>query len=74
MNNESIGALWEKTSAKGDTYLSGTIEINGEKISLVCFKNGQKKLDKHPDWKVLISSPRPSAPKELSTTPTEPPF
>jgi hypothetical protein len=47
-----IGALWLKTSAKGD-YLTG--EIDG--VSVVCFavKSGSAKA---PAWRVLKSRPR----------------
>lgn len=55
--NQSIGALWEKQSKKG-TWFSGQIEIEGEKIPIVVFKNDYKKEDKHPDWKIFISQPR----------------
>lgn len=48
-----IGALWEKAGAKGP-YMTGT--INGEKV--VLFKNGNKRSDKSPDWRVLKSKPR----------------
>jgi uncharacterized protein (DUF736 family) len=49
-----IGALWLKTSAKGIPYMSGIIN----KQSVVIFKNKDKKADKHPDYKVLLSKPR----------------
>lgn len=54
-----IGALWEKSSAKGP-YMTGT--INGEKV--VLFKNGQKRSDKSPDWRVLKSKPREQVDEE----------
>jgi len=53
-----IGAFWEKTSKKGTVYLAG--KINGENV--VCFRNKDKKTDKHPDWRVLKSVPRSDAP------------
>lgn len=49
-----IGALWEKSSAKGP-YMTGT--INGERV--VIFKNGNKRGEKSPDWRVLKSQPKP---------------
>jgi hypothetical protein len=55
--NNSIGALWEKQSKKG-TWFSGSIEIKGEKISIVAFKNEFKTEGKHPDYKILISKPK----------------
>ena len=57
-NPNQLGALWIKESAKGQ-YMSGYIEINGEKIKIICFKNTYKKEDKHPDWQVLKSKPKP---------------
>ena len=48
-----IGALWEKSSAKGP-YMTGT--INGERV--VLFKNGHKRGEKSPDWRVLKAQPR----------------
>jgi uncharacterized protein (DUF736 family) len=55
-DENELGALWEKTSAKG-TYMTGT--INGVKV--VVFRNGQKRSDKSPDWRVLKSVPREGA-------------
>jgi len=56
--NDKIGALWIKTSVKGD-FLSGNIEIDGKKIPIVCFKNTLKKEGENtPDYNILISKPR----------------
>lgn len=55
---KSIGALWAKTSAKGD-YFTGQIELaDGSKIKIVVFRNNYKTEDKHPDWKIFESKPR----------------
>jgi hypothetical protein len=54
-----IGALWVKSSAKGQ-YMTGMIELNGEKINIVCFTNQNKKEAKHPDWRILKSVPKDS--------------
>jgi len=48
--DESIGALWECGSQKGNTYMKGV--INGVKV--IIFKNRYKKEHKQPDWKVFI--------------------
>ena len=48
-----IGALWEKTSGKGP-YMTGTINV----ARVVLFKNGNKRGDKSPDWRVLKAKPR----------------
>jgi uncharacterized protein (DUF736 family) len=50
---DEIGALWLKTSARGD-YFTGT--INGVKV--VVFANGYKTEEKQPDWRVYKSTPR----------------
>lgn len=54
---QSIGALWVKQGAKGD-YLSGYVEVDGQKVPLVCFINGYKKEAKHPDYQIYKSEPR----------------
>lgn len=48
-----IGVLWEKTGSKGP-YFTGTID--GQRV--VVFKNGHKRSDKAPDWRVLRAKPR----------------
>ncbi len=53
-----IGSLWEKTSKKGETFLSGSITIKGQGITIVCFKNSYKKPgDNQPDWVIQESEP-----------------
>ena len=52
-----IGALWKKTSGKGTAYLSG--KIDGRQV--VVFVNKDKKSDKHPDYRVLLSRPKEQA-------------
>lgn len=64
---KDIGALWAKTSTKGGQYLSGTIEVNGQKISIVCFSNSHKKEAKHPDYKIYVSTPQ----EQRAETPQE---
>ena len=51
---DEIGALWEKSGNKG-TYFTGT--VNGERI--VVFRNGNKRSDKAPDFRILKSRPKP---------------
>ena len=60
-----IGALWKKTSGKRTVYLSG--KIDGRQV--VVFANKDKKSDKHPDYRVLLSRPREEA---APAPPTEP--
>lgn len=53
-NPDELGALWEKTSARG-VYMTGT--INGQ--SVVLFRNERKAPgSKQPDWRVLKSKPK----------------
>ena len=56
--NQSIGALWNKSSQRG-MYMTGDIEINGQRMRIVVFPNASKKEDKHPDWRTLVAQPRP---------------
>jgi uncharacterized protein (DUF736 family) len=49
-----VGVLWAKTSARGE-YFTGTIEGIG---AVVVFKNGNKKSEKAPDWRILKSKPK----------------
>lgn len=56
-NPDEIGALWKKTSAKSQ-YLSGSLEVNGQKINIVCFLNTRKQKESQPDYRILISRPR----------------
>lgn len=46
-----LGALWAKKTTK--QFLSGNIEINGEKINIVVFRNDNKKDDRQPDYYIL---------------------
>lgn len=52
-----IGALWKKTSAKGTVFLSGVID--GKNV--VAFENKDKRSEKQPDYRVLLSRPRPES-------------
>lgn len=56
MKNEQLGALWLNESKNGNKYMSGELEINGEKIRIVVFKNTKQK-ETHPDYKILKSEP-----------------
>ena len=35
----------------------GNITIDGKQNKIVCFLNGKKEEEKHPDWLILISKP-----------------
>ena len=67
--NDKIGALWIKTSVKGE-FLSGNIEVDGKKIAIVCFKNTLKKEgEKTPNYNILISKPREEKKDDKSEIP-----
>lgn len=52
-----IGALWSKKGPKGD-YMTGEIELNGQKTKIVVFYNSHKEKENQPDWNILISKPK----------------
>lgn len=55
-DNKSIGGLW-KNNKNGKNFLSGSIEINGEKHKFVAFENGYKEEgDNKPDYNILLST------------------
>lgn len=72
-----IGALWAKKSAKGD-YFTGQIELNGEKIPVVVFFNSNKTKETQPDWSILRAQPREQKenpqPTPEDITPSDIPF
>ena len=60
MSNEKskpIGFLRNKTSKKGMDFLTGSIELNGEKVALVVFKNTKKFSEDSPDYSIFVSQP-----------------
>lgn len=48
----NLGAMWNKVSRKGDSYLSGYIEIDGKRTQFCAFPNKYKK-DNNPDYTIL---------------------
>ena len=54
---QSIGALWVKGEG-GKKFMTGNVEINGEKYAIVVFKNTYKKEDKHPDYRIYAARER----------------
>ena len=53
-NEDEVGALWERVSKNGETYMTGT--VGDQKV--VVFKVREKKNDAQPDWRILKSKPR----------------
>lgn len=68
-----LGALWKKTSQKGEVFMSGEIEINGVKTKIVVFKNSHKEQEKHPDYNILLSEEKGQRPamQEQVTEPSQ---
>ena len=58
MEKKDIGALWEKTAKSGIKFLSGYIEVAGQKVEVVCFSNKKDGNDRRPDWRVMPSEKR----------------
>lgn len=56
--SDRIGALWVKESKNGQKFMSGNIEIDGQKIDVVVFKNDKGDNPKRPDYSILKSKPR----------------
>lgn len=66
-----IGALWTKESKNGNKFMSGTIEIDGQKKEVVVFKNTYKKEgEKTPDFRIYQSEPR-NEPKPQPGSPAD---
>lgn len=52
-----LGCLWEKAGSRGP-YFTGSLEIDGTKYPIVVFKNGNKRSEKAPDWRILKAQPK----------------
>lgn len=53
-----FGALWIKENDRGE-YMTGELIINGQKVSIICFKNTHKiENPKCPDWDILKAGER----------------
>lgn len=69
MRDEKVGALWVKSSSRGE-FMTGNIELkpeqiaelqsNGGKMLVVVFRN-ERKSGKQPDWAMLKARPRTDA-------------
>lgn len=57
----SIGAMWKKDGKNGP-FLTGSLEIDGKKISFIAFKNSYKEKDNHPDFKIYEQEERGERP------------
>ena len=57
--SQYIGALWAKESG-GNKFLSGEVEVDGQKVRIVVFKNNRKEKETHPDYNILLAGERGS--------------
>ena len=61
-----IGALW--INGKADKkYMSGVIEIDGKKTSIIVFKNDYKREDKQPDYNIFLKEVREGKPTQAGS-------
>ncbi len=48
-----LGGIWVKESkSDGKEYMTGDVTINGQKTSLIIFRNNYKEQANHPDWRI----------------------
>jgi len=50
---KSIGALWLKEGKSGK-FMAGNIEVNGEEIGVMVFKNDKGDNPKRPDYRIMV--------------------
>ena len=62
-----IGALWLKDGKKGK-FMSGQIELDGKKISVLVFKNNKTKPT-HPDYQIVLAEDRGQRPQQYQSGP-----
>lgn len=69
-NPDEVGAVWVRQTQKGEKYLSVLVDLTkygvAQKVNFVAFKNKDKKAEKQPDYRLLISN-RPTAPRAGSS-------
>ena len=53
-DNNMKGSAWNKTSAKGTEYISGSITIDNQEYWISIFTNTQKKSEKSPDFSITL--------------------
>lgn len=64
-----VGSLWKRESkSSGYVYLSGDIEINGEKVKIMVFpvKKEWKKTERHPDFDIKFEEGTLGAQKRVA--------
>jgi uncharacterized protein (DUF736 family) len=66
---KEIGATWTKQPKNGgEEYMTGDITVNGEKVSIILFRNNFKDQENKPDWRIYVRDPM-----EEKSTKTEQP-
>ena len=55
--DSEVGALWTKSSQRGEEYMTGDITVNGAKTQIIVFRNGFKEHDKMPDFRIYFREP-----------------
>lgn len=69
-SNNGIGALWLNESKSGTKYMSGVIEVDGQKIKVVVFRNKYKEEgDNKPDYRILKSEEQQQSAPATSASP-----
>ena len=69
---KSIGGLWGKKTKDGKSFLSGNIELNGEKVRLTVWKNTYKEAgDNKPDFRIFLDTWEPTGKQEGSAAKTK---
>lgn len=58
MANRKIGALWQRKSQDGKTFLSGVLQDLGGDIQIAVFRNDRKEADNQPDFNIVLSEPK----------------
>lgn len=58
MEKKKLGALWLRQSQAGKHFMTGELEIEGEKIQIVAFQNDKGDNEKRPDYQIFESEPR----------------
>lgn len=63
--NKYIGAAWVKEGRNGK-FMSGNIEIDGQKVNFLMFKNDRKRPDrKDPDYQFVLAERQESKPQPV---------
>lgn len=68
-DKKRLGCFWEKTSKKGNKFLSGKLNLpDGTEVSIVAFKSFEKAKDTSPDWTIYEATKQTGYQLPLATT------